>query len=292
VRSAGGPIFPAPADRGKVRTVTAIRIASVQLAPAIGEPEANRARSVAAIDAACAAGATLVVLPELTSSGYVFADRDEAAGLAEDAAGPTVTAWAAAAARHRAVVVGGFCEAGDGGTLHNSAAVVDASGVRAVYRKLHLWDREKLVFSPGAEPAPVVDTPVGRLGVGICYDIAFPELTRGLAIAGADAMVFPTNSTLPDGAAGPRPDVALAVATAYVNRVWVVVADRCGVERGVTWAGASLVVDPLGAVVAGPGEPETPATLLADGDLTLARDKSWGERNDLFGDRRVDAYRP
>jgi len=272
--------------------MTAIRIASVQLDPAIGEVEANRARSVAAIDAACAAGASLVVLPELTSSGYVFADRAEAAGLAETAAGPTVSAWATAAARHGAVVVGGFCEAGADGALHNSAAVVDASGVRAVYRKLHLWDREKLLFSPGAEPAPVVDTSVGRLGIGICYDIAFPELTRDLAITGADAMVFPTNSTLPDGSTGPRPDVALAAATAYVNRVWVVVADRCGVERGVAWAGASLIVDPLGSVVAGPGEPDTPATLTADGDLTLARDKSWGERNDLLGDRRVDVYRP
>jgi predicted amidohydrolase len=270
--------------------MTPIRIASVQLAPAVGEQESNRSGTLAAIADAASAGAALVVLPELGNSGYAFKDRREAAGLAEPADGPTVTAWMSFAAEHGTVIVGGFCEAGAAGRLHNSVAVVDASGLRAVYRKLHLWDREALVFSPGREPPPVVDTAVGRLGIGICYDIVFPELTRRLAIDGADALVLPTNSTLPDPPGDPRPDVALAVATAYVNRMWVVIADRCGVERGIRWAGASVIVDHLGRVVAGPGEPDSAAILLADGDLTAARDKRWGARNDLLADRRTDVY--
>jgi predicted amidohydrolase len=272
--------------------MTPIRIASVQLAPAVGEQESNRAHTLAAISDACAAGASLVVLPELSNSGYAFTDRSEAAGLAEPVHGPTVTAWMAAAAEHGAVIVGGFCEAGRAGELHNSAAVVDASGVRAVYRKLHLWDREKLVFSPGREPPPIVDTVVGRLGIAICYDIVFPELTRRMAVEGADALVLPTNSTIPDPHADPRPDIALAVATAYVNRVWVIVADRWGAERGTQWAGASVIVDQLGTVLVGPAEPDSPAILMADGDLTAARDKRWGDRNDLFTDRRTDVYQP
>ena len=91
------------------------------------------------------------------------------------------------------MVVGGFCELGEGGRLFNSAAVVDRSGVLAVYRKLHLWNDESSWFTPGSEPAPVVDTVHGRIGVGVCYDIEFPELTRGLALAGADLVALPTN---------------------------------------------------------------------------------------------------
>ena len=111
--------------------MTTVRIACAQLAPALGDLEGNRRRSLRAIDDAAAAGSGLVVLPELCSSGYVFAGRDEAAAAAEPADGPTVTAWAEAAARHRLVVVGGFAEA-DAGELFNSAVLVDGDGVRAV----------------------------------------------------------------------------------------------------------------------------------------------------------------
>ena len=120
---------------------------------------------------AAAAGARLVVLPELCDSGYVFgADAEQATAEARALASPaddsdTLRQWRDLAAEHRLVIVGGFCERGADGRLHNSAAVVDASGTRAVYRKAHLWDKEKLVFTPGDAPPPVVDTafrPGGR----------------------------------------------------------------------------------------------------------------------------------
>ena len=77
-------------------------------------------------------------------------------------------------------MVGGFCELGEDGRLYNSAAVVDATGVLGVYRKIHLWDREKLFFGPGHAAAPVVATRVGRIGVAVCYDLFFPELAAVL----------------------------------------------------------------------------------------------------------------
>ena len=79
-------------------------------------------------------------------------------------------------------MIGGFAEAGPDGEHYNSAAVVDADGVVVVYRKTHLWDREKLWFRPGEQLPPVIDTAHGRIGVAICYDLEFPELMRHLAV--------------------------------------------------------------------------------------------------------------
>ena len=142
------------------RTVQNTVIAVAQLAIAIGEPHANRKAAAAAVAEAAAVQARLVVLPELCDSGYVFGDdasraQAEAGTLASPADDSvTLRQWQALAAEHRLVIVGGFCERGADGRLFNSAAVVDASGTRAVYRKAHLWDKEKLVFTPGDASVP------------------------------------------------------------------------------------------------------------------------------------------
>lgn len=270
-------------------TPQSVRVACAQIAPAVGDLDGNRRLTREAVRDAVAAGARLVVLPELCTSGYVFESAEEARACAEPADGPALRGWAEEAARGEAVVVGGFCELGPDGVLFNSAAVVDGSGVLAVYRKIHLWDRELLFFEPGAQPAPVVETPLGRIGVGVCYDLNFPESARGLALAGADVVAFPANFPYSDGPEGERPiEVTLAMATAHLNRVFVAVCDRCGPERGVEWVGASVVCDERGWIVAGP--PDGTGTVLADCDLARARDKAWNERNDVLADRRPDLY--
>ena len=186
-------------------------IAVAQLAIAIGEPDANRKAAAAAVTEAAAAGARLVVLPELCDSGYVFgavaqAAQAEAGALASPADdSETLRQWRALAAEHQLTIVGGFCERGADGKLYNSAAMVDSSGTRAVYRKAHLWDKEKLVFTPGDGPPPVVDTAVGRVGVMICYDVEFPEWVRLAAIKGADLIAAPVNWPYAARPAGERP---------------------------------------------------------------------------------------
>ena len=175
------------------------RIAVQQLAPGLGDLDHNRALALRAIREALDAGAEVVVLPELITSGYVFSSPEEAARAAIAPDHELLREWAAEAARADAVIVGGFCERGDDGRLYNSAAVVDASGLRAVYRKLHLWDGEKLLFTPGSAPPPVLDTRVGRVGVVICYDLEFPELTRWVALSGAQLLAVPTNWPLVRG---------------------------------------------------------------------------------------------
>ena len=272
-------------------------IAVAQLAITIGEPDANRKAAAAAVTEAAAAGARLVVLPELCDSGYVFGDdacraAAEAGALASRADDSvTLRQWHALAAEHQLVIVGGFCERGPGGRLFNSAAVVDASGTRAVYRKAHLWDKEKLVFTPGDAPPPVVDTAVGRVGVMICYDLEFPEWVRLPSLAGADLIAAPVNWPYAARPAGERPaEVVKAQAAAATNGVFVAVADRCQDERGVSWISGSLIAGPDGYPLAGPVLQDRPAVLTATCDLREARDKSLDGDNDVLADRRPSLY--
>jgi predicted amidohydrolase len=189
------------------------------------------------------------------------------------------------------VIIGGFAELGDDGALYNSAAVVGPDGLLAVYRNMHLWDREKLWFAPGSEPPPVVDTPFGRIGVAVCYDLYFPELMRGLALAGADLIALPANLPLFPGPEGEPPvEIALVQANAHVSKVWVALCDRAGPERGVEWTGASCIVDPDGWLAAGPVKQYGNGKISADCGLERSRDKAWGERNDVFGDLRPELY--
>jgi len=271
-------------------------IAVAQLAITVGEPEANRQAAAAAAAEAADAGARLVVLPELCDSGYVFADADpagEARGLASPADdNVTLRQWHALAADRQLVIVGGFCELGADGRLYNSAAIVDASGTRAVYRKAHLWDKEKLVFTPGDAPPPVVDTELGRVAVMVCYDLEFPEWVRLAALAGADLIAAPVNWPAASWPAGERPsEVIKAQAAAAANGVFVAVADRCGVERGVSWISGSVIVAPDGYPLAGPVLADHPAILTATCDLPRARNKKLAGDNDLLGDRRPELYK-
>lgn len=269
-----------------------VRVACLQIAPVVGDLEGNRRLTREAVGEAVDAGARLVVLPELATSGYVFEASEEAHACAEPADGPSLSGWSEESARGDAVVVGGFCELGEDGHLYNSAAIVDGRGVLAVYRKIHLWDRERLFFEPGRECAPVLETSVGRVGVGVCYDLNFPEVARGLALAGADVVVLPSNLPRTPRPAGERPiEVTLAMATAHLNHVFVALCDRCGPERGVEWVGGSVLCDEWGWLLAGPPPDFGPGLVVADCDFARARDKAWNERNDVFGDRRPDLYR-
>jgi len=279
-------------------------IAVAQLALAVGDPDANRKAAAAAVTEAAAAGAGLVVLPELCDSGYVFGTeaktaQAEARSLASPAATSlTLEGWRDLAGTHRLVIVGGFCELGSDGLLYNSAAIVDASGTRAVYRKAHLWDREKLVFTPGDAPPPVLDLEFGRVGVVICYDLEFPEWVRLAALERADLIAAPVNwpataQTSPAAAAPPGdvpPEVVEARADAAANGVFVAVADRCRTERGVDWVGGSVIVAPNGTPVAGPVLADRPAVLTAECDLPQARDKGLGGDTDRLADRRPGLY--
>jgi predicted amidohydrolase len=238
-----------------------VRVACAQLAPVVGDLPGNSARALEAIERAAALGAEIVVLPELALSGYVLAGPEEARSVA--VVPDALEAWGAAGP----VVVGGFAEAGADGALYNSAAVVDGGGVRAVYRKVHLWDREPELFTAGAEPPAVVATDAGRIGAIVCYDLFFPEWVRIAALAGAQVLCVPGNWPRRPLPAGEPPfQAARARVAAEANGIAVALCDRCGAERGAEWAGATAIAGPDGALLARAPAPE-PVIVTADVDL-------------------------
>ncbi len=267
--------------------------AACQLELAVGRVAANRAAAEAAVRSAADAGARLVVLPELTSSGYAFESLAEAAALAEPVDGPTVRSWSRLAVELDLVVVGGICGAHPDGRPRNTSVVIDRDGVRAVYHKVHLWGDEPDFFTPGSLAPPVVETALGRVATMVCYDLEFPEWVRLAALQGADVLAAPTNWPAEPIRAAPTPiEVVRVQAGASTNRMAIVAADRCGVERGVDWTGGSCIVAATGHLVAGPPPRPGPAVLVGELDLGLARDKRTGARNDALGDRRPELYGP
>lgn len=268
-----------------------VRVAVCQLAPVLGDPGGNLDRALRAVAAAADRGARIVVLPELVTSGYVFADEAEARRAAQPADGPAVTALARAARDRGLVVCFGFPELDEEGRLRNSAVLADPGGVRAIYRKVHLWDREKEIFLAGDAPPPVVETELGRIGLVICYDLEFPEWLRLAALRGAQLVCAPVNWPAEPRPPGERPiEMVRVQASASVNRMFLAIADRTGTERGVEWVSGSLIVGPHGFPLAMADPAKGEQILVADCDLAAADDKRISPRNDVLADRRPHLY--
>ena len=263
------------------------RVACVQLAPTLGAVAANIDMAATAIADAVSMGADIVVLPELVTSGYMFTDATEAREAALPADDTTFAPWLRAGGR--SVVVGGFCELAADGALYNTAAVIEDGALIATYRKTHLWDREKLVFTPGDRLPPIVGTRHGAIAVMVCYDLEFPEVTRRVAVDGAELIAAPVNWP-----PAPRPEgercgeLITTMSAARTNRVVIAVCARTGEERGAAFADSTAIINADGWVVAetGPGV----GTAVADIDLAASRDKRITDHVDVLGDRRLDLY--
>jgi predicted amidohydrolase len=237
-----------------------MRIALLQMTSGI-DPAVNAADMRHGITAAAANGAGMVFLPEM--AGLIDRDRARAAASIHAEADDPVLA----SVRETAAVAGLWVHVGslavrrDDGRYANRSFVIDAAGeIRARYDKLHLFDvdlptgeswRESAAYAPG-DAAVVVDTPVGPLGLSICYDLRFPALYAALAAAGAQVLAIPAAFTRPTGAAHWH---ALMRARAIETGCFVVAAAQAGAHAdGRTTYGHSLVIDPWGDVLLDMGE--------------------------------------
>ncbi len=270
-----------------------ITIACCQVELEVGSAEHNRQACLESVERAARDGAEVIVLPELANSGYVFSERAEVRALAEPLDGPTVTALAALAAHHRIVVVSGLCEADAAAQMpRNSAVVIDEGGLRAVYRKAHLWGREPEFFLPGDQPPAVLDTRFGRIATMVCYDLEFPEWVRTAALEGARLLCVPTNWPAESRPTGERSmEVVRAQAAASVNRMFIACSDRARTERGLVWVNGTVIVGPDGYPLVGPVYDDRTVTITARVALEQAEDKAIGPHNDVFADRRSELYR-
>jgi len=272
---------------------TKVRIACIQMQPVIGRVEDNVRHSISLIERSVERGAELIVLPELSNSGYMFNSREEAFALSEPIPdGPTVKAWSEIASRHKLHLVAGICER-DGAKLFNSAVLIGPNGYIGTFRKVHLWNEENLYFEPGDLGFPVYHTAIGRIGMAICYDGWFPETYRLAALQGADIVCVPTNWVPIPGQAPGREAMAniLAMAAAHSNSIYIACADRVGTERGQPFEGQSLIVGHTGWPVAGPASRDKEEIVIADVALGEARRaRNWNAFNQVLRDRRSDLY--
>jgi predicted amidohydrolase len=265
-----------------------MQVAVAQTQPRLGENERNLEAGLARFDEAVAAGAELLVLPECAIPGYMFESLDEAMPFAEEIPGPTTEALEEACRRLGAHVVCGLLER-EGDVLYNAAVLVGPDGLIGSYRKTHLPFLGVDRFTTPGDELPVFDTPLGRIGLEICYDLRFPEVTRTLALRGAEIVAHPTNFPM---AAKVQTEV-ITLARAAENRIYLLTANRVGKERWGEFCGWSQIVDPFGKRLAEADETEE-KLLVADVDLEKARDKDYvipGEYElYLFGDRRPELY--
>ena len=261
-----------------------MRVAFIQTRPVFGDVEGNVRR---AMKRAASLAADLVVLPELFSTGYQFRSRAEARKLAEPARG-SLAIRAARDVAHRtgAYLVGGFCEAA-GRRVFNSAFLAGPEGPVRVYRKVHLFWDEKDAFDPGDRPFAVHDIGCAKVGLMICYDWAFPEAARSLALAGAQVIAHPANLVL-------AYCQQVMVTRCLENAVFAVTANRVGSEKRtatrLTFTGRSQITGPGGEVLAAGHERNVDARTV-EIDPGRALDKRYTPKSDRFQDRRPRMYR-
>ncbi|MCI0635774.1 MAG: carbon-nitrogen hydrolase family protein [Actinobacteria bacterium] len=261
-----------------------------QIEPRLGEVERNLEACLGRVEEAAAAGCELLVLPECALTGYVFDSPEEAAGVALEVPGAETEALVAACERLGLYAVCGLLERGADG-LRNCAVLTGPGGLVGRYWKSHLpyLGVDRFVVA-GDGPFEPFDTPFGRIGIEICYDLRFPEVTRALALAGADLVAHPTNWPL---AARTNADF-MTRSRALENRLFLLTANRVGRERAAEFCGWSQIVDPMGERLVEADE-ASEVLLLAEIDLEKARRKDIipkpGEYEmHLFDDRRPELY--
>ena len=261
-----------------------MKIAAAQIACALGDLDANLAKMREFSERAKKEGVELIVFPEASDTGYSMpVIRESAKAWTEGA----VPALQAAARDFSITIVAGVSER-EGDTVYNSQVFINPQGeIVASYRKTHLFvlapNDESSCYTPGKKFVSVAAAGF-NFGLSICYDLRFPEVSRALALQhGADVLLI--------SSAWPLPRVehlrALAVARAIENQSYLVLANRTGVDAGVTCCGTSAIIDPSGLILAAAsGDQEE----LISADISPETIAGVRSKMPVFAHRRADLY--
>ena len=256
-------------------TITA---AAIQFTVTQGDVNANLAYVREALSRVAAQGANLAVLPEMWSSGFAYKNLNELAMRTEG----IVAELLEMSLRYKLVIVGSLPEP-NGDKVFNTVYVVDNGTLAGVYRKIHLFSLlgEDRAFSSG-DSWLLADTSIGKVGVIICYDLRFPELSRRLAIEGAQIICVP--------AQWPKPRQehwrTLLRARAIENQLFVVACNACGIIGKLDFFGMSLIINPKGELLAEASAAE--GEIIAALDMQVMSD--WRAQIPCFNDRKPECY--
>lgn len=267
-----------------LRSRASMTVAIVQMTSG-GDRAVNVARAGGFVGEAAAAGADLVLLPEFFNTVYFAQYWDVTQfGLAEPESGPTLSAMRECARRHRLRLVATIYELAGPGLYYDTAFLIDRDGeVRLRYRKTHpagVKSLEKIYFR-GGTAFPVARLDDWRVGVGICYDMAFPETARSLAVNGAELLLAPYATS--------RVNMfqEMLRTRAFENGCFLAAANKVGREGDWTFPGGSLVAGPDGAVLA--SMPEGREGMVT-AEIDRARVFEARTRYPTWRDRRPDLY--
>lgn len=268
-----------------------LKIAVAQMHCVPGDIAANLAIIEDLARIAARAGAGLVILPEMATTGYFISDR--LGTLAEPRDGPTARRLGEIARQAGVHLAVGVVES-EGGRFYDAQQLFAPDGaLLATYRKAHLFASEREWFSAGDAPM-VVDTAIGRIGMTICYDLIFPEYVRKLVDLGADMIINSTNWITDDfqrdrwGWSGPTVQ-ALAATRALENGVWLAMTSCVGPEWVFDSIGHSCVVAPSGKILASAGTAQGVA--IAEAVFKSDDLDRWTSIATYRGDRRPELYR-
>ena len=260
-----------------------MKIGYFQFRPLFGKVEKNLAKVLMALDGI---DAELIVLPELAFTGYYFKNRKELLDLAEDPANSkTLNSLTELCKKNSFHVVTGFAELSEN-KVYNSAILVGPEGVVHSYRKLHLFNQEKNIFDAGDVPLSIQEVQGVKIGMMVCFDWVFPEVTRSLALQGAEVICHPSNLVLSF--------CQEAMLTRCLeNRIFAVTTNRYGSDKRpqgeLKFTGKSQIVAP-GGVLLHRAASQRNALFITEIDPAEAHNKSITPLNDLLSDRRPDCY--
>jgi predicted amidohydrolase len=260
----------------------------LQFKPEFGKPERNTNKIESLISGK---KFDLIVMPELANSGYLFSSKDELEKYSESIPdGKFCTVLQNISASKNCYIVSGICER-DGNKYYNSAVLVYPDGKIQTYRKIQLFYQEKLWFEPGNNTPAVYEiqsanfAPV-KIGIMICFDWIFPEVTRTLAIKGAKIICHPANLVMPYCQDA-------MVTRAIENRVFTITANRIGKDikkdRELFFTGMSEIVNPAGEILH-KGSENKEEVIIIDIDPSEAADKNINPMNNVISDRREELY--
>jgi len=255
-----------------------IRAAAIQFNVNQGDVDANLAYVRDALKRAAAAGTQLAVLPEMWSSGFAYKNLNELALRTEG----IVAELLELSSELKLVIVGSMPEP-NGDKVFNTIHLIDNGRLAGVYRKMHLFSLlgEDRAFSVG-DRWLLADTSLGKIGVIICYDLRFPELSRRLALEGARVICVP--------AQWPKPREehwrTLLRARAIENQLFVVACNACGLIGKLDFFGMSMIIDPKGELLADAGAEQGEIVAALDMGMMTA----WRAQIPCFNDRRPDLY--
>lgn len=260
-----------------------LRIGYYQYRPIFGKVQQNVKKVVSALQDA---RADLIVLPELPFTGYYFRDREEVKQLAEDPHhSATVDSLIALCRERDMYMVTGFAEK-QRDKYFNSALLLGPEGIVHIYRKLHLFNEEKHWFDAGDTPLQVQEVRGARIGMMICFDWIFPEVTRALAVLGADVICHPSNLVL-------SYCQQTMLSRCLENGIFAITCNRFGKDirphGELRFTGKSQIVAPKG-MLNHRAPSQRGELFITEIDIDQARDKQITPLNDLIGDRRPEMY--